>query len=49
MPKKIIGLFTALLCAVTVAGCSTKPTEQDKPVDDNKVVEPTAKAELQIG
>ena len=49
MPKKIIGLFTALLCAVTVAGCSTKPTEPEKPVDDNKVVEPAAKAELQIG
>ena len=46
MPKKIIGLFTALLCAVTVAGCSTKPTEPEKPVDDNKVVEPAAKAEL---
>lgn len=49
MPKKILGLFTALLCAVTVAGCSTKPTEQEKPVDDNKVVEPTVKVELQIG
>lgn len=49
MPKKILGLFTALLCAVTVAGCSTKPAEAEKPVDDNKVVEPAAKAELQIG
>lgn len=50
MPKKIIGLFTALLCAVTVVGCSTTPSEPEQPKDDNKVVEPAlTTAELQIG